>query len=81
MYADDTQIYLSFDIDETDQAFEKLELCINDIRTWMATSFLHLNDSKTEVLLIGSKHLLKRVPDTELKLVMILFHLHIRQEI
>jgi hypothetical protein len=68
MYADDTQIYLSFDIDETDQAFEKLELCINDIRTWMATSFLHLNDSKTEVLLIGSKHLLKSIPDTELKI-------------
>ena len=40
----------------------KMEDCINDIRKWMANSFLKLNDNKTEVLLIGSKHSLKKLP-------------------
>jgi len=61
LYADDTQIYLSFDIDEINTAYEKMEKCISEIRTWMAKQFLCLNDSKTEVLLIGSDHLLQKI--------------------
>ena len=33
-----------------------MEKCIVDIRKWMADNFLQLNDDKTEVLLISSKH-------------------------
>jgi hypothetical protein len=66
LYADDTQLYLSFNVDESKNAFIKMEQCIRDIRTWMASNFLRLNDSKTEVLLIGSKHILKKVPGSEL---------------
>lgn len=66
LYADDTQLYLSFNINECKEAFEKIELCISEIKTWMASNFLRLNDSKTEVLLIGSPHLLKKLPKSEL---------------
>ena len=66
LYADDTQLYLSFNIDETEMAFQKMEKCISEIRVWMANQFLCLNDNKTEVILIGSEHLLKNVESQNL---------------
>ena len=54
-YADDTQLYITFDINETEEATSKMEHAVSVIRTWMADNFLCLNDDKTEVLLIGSK--------------------------
>ena len=57
-YADDTQLYLSFSPDtatnQTD-AVIAMERCISDIRTWMLTDKLKLNDDKTEFMLIGTK--------------------------
>ena len=55
-YADDTQLYLSFRPDETNQ-LEKLKACLKDIKSWMTCNFLLLNSDKTEVILLGSKHL------------------------
>ena len=54
-YADDTQIYVSFDIDGADAAVKKVEEVIALIRKWMSENFLCLNDDKTEVILLGSK--------------------------
>ena len=57
-YADDTQLYLSFSPDSTTNqadAVVAMELCILDIRTWMLTDKLKLNDDKTEFMLIGTK--------------------------
>ena len=67
-YADDTQLYISFDIDSVADATSKLESCIEDIRKWMATNFLCLNDGKTEFLLIGKTSSLKKCPDVSVKL-------------
>ncbi len=53
-YADDTQLYISSQPDETYQ-FEKLTECIVDIKNWMTSNFLLLNSEKTEVLIIGQK--------------------------
>jgi hypothetical protein len=55
LYADDTQIYISFSCDKLPDAFTRMEQCIADIRCWMTSNLLKLNDDKTEVLLIGSK--------------------------
>jgi hypothetical protein len=60
-YADDSQIYISFKIDEANSAVSKIEHAIKVIRTWMAQNFLCLNDSKTDVLLIGSKTAYKKI--------------------
>ena len=64
LYADDTQLYLSFTVDEIDSAILKMEECIIEIRTWMASNFLRLNDEKTEFLVIGSKHHLSKISDS-----------------
>ena len=59
IYADDTQIYGSFNIKSQDHAtsvLASIEACINDVRCWMSSSKLKLNDDKTEFLLITSPY-------------------------
>ena len=53
-YADDTQLYITFDIDEAEIAISKMEEAVAIIRNWMTQNFLCLNDDKTEVMVIAS---------------------------
>ena len=65
-YADDTQLYVSFmdnDSDERLTAVARLNDCIKDVRTWLTQNMLKLNDEKTEVILFTSKHRLKSLPN------------------
>ena len=39
-YADDTQLYLSFNPKDFDTARKRIEECISDIRSWMASFFV-----------------------------------------
>ena len=55
IYADDTQAYISFEPGEEDECLHKLELCIKEIRQWMAKNWLKLNDAKTEFIVFGPK--------------------------
>ena len=51
LYADDTQIYLSFDPKDTsNHHLSMLNNCFNEIKTWMTVNFLKMNDSKTEII-------------------------------
>ena len=54
-----TQIYLSFEstsmVDKL-SALSCIEACISDINKWMLSNKLKLNNSKTEVLVIGESH-------------------------
>ena len=54
MYADDTQIYIEFDLKphSASEAKMKMEACIADIRAWMRENKLQLNESKTELVTI-----------------------------
>ena len=61
LYADDTQLYTSFKPETSESALIRLELCIEDIRQWMARHFLKLNENKTEFMVFGSKTDLDRV--------------------
>ena len=54
IYADDTQLYCSFDLDTPDEVLCTISACISDIRTWMIRNKLKINDDKTEFLLITS---------------------------
>ena len=55
LYADDSQLYLSFELsspEDADQALKQVEDCILDFRIWMLENKLKLNDDKTEALII-----------------------------
>ena len=61
-YADDTQIYIIVKPhqEDIDTAVETIEQCVTEIRSWMKTNSLKLNDSKTEVIVYGSAQQLKK---------------------
>ena len=61
-YADDTQLYLSFDPKDNasiSDSVTTVQECIKDIKVWMNNNMLKLNDDKTEVLLISSPYFQK----------------------
>ncbi|CAB4003826.1 Hypothetical predicted protein [Paramuricea clavata] len=68
-YADNTQLYLAFkpgsDYDQA-AAVSAMESCIGDIRRWMLSKKLKLNDDKTEFLIIGTRQQLGKVNIEEL---------------
>ncbi len=54
-YADDSQLYLCFQPQDKSSTKSRMEGLINDIRIWMATNMLKLNDDKTEIMVISSQ--------------------------
>jgi hypothetical protein len=66
LYADDTQLYIMFSPPDNGEATHRLEACITEIRIWMKSNFLKLNDSKTEFLILGSHHQLAKVPPSSI---------------
>ena len=59
-YADDTQIYIHTRPGQQVNVGH-LSNCIVEIKIWMSNNFLSLNGSKTEVMLLGSPHQLRKV--------------------
>ncbi len=53
LYADDTQLYISFDLDDVDGAVGRVEACIAEVAVWMETNKLMLNDGKTEAIFVN----------------------------
>ena len=65
IYADDTQIYISFksgDSESRHTAISQVEACIGDFKTWMANNLLKLND-KAEVIIITTIETISRQED------------------
>ena len=63
-YADDEQLILSFKPEsqtDCEQAFAKMEKCIEEIRTFLHDNKLCNNGDKTEFMVIGSKNNLKKL--------------------
>ena len=63
-YADDTQLYLSFsptNLANQQEAINAMESCIRDIKSWMCSDKLKLNDDKTEFIIIGTRQQLSKV--------------------
>ena len=70
MYDDECQIYVLFRPGETashQAAVDRMERCISDVRTWMRLNFLKLNDSKTELMIFGTRSKLYKVPSLSLE--------------
>ena len=65
-YADDTQLYLSFKPSQKldmSECVTKLENCVRDIKLWMRTNLLKLNDEKTECILFGTQFQPSKIED------------------
>ena len=57
VYADDTQLYISFKCKQPVEEISKLNSCLADIRRWMITNTLKMIDSKTEFIVFRSPQL------------------------
>ena len=55
VYADDVQIYLSFNPKDRNQAIKRINACVNHIKSWCVANKLVLNECKTELLHFTSK--------------------------
>ena len=64
-YADDTQLYMEIQpsVESIDAAKQSLELCIAEIRNYLLEHQLKFNESKTEIIIIGSQHNISKLPD------------------
>ena len=70
-YADDMQNNLSFKPNvkgNQEECIKTLELCIAEIRQWMQTNLLKINDEKTEFMLVGTKQQLNKITDINIKI-------------
>ena len=57
LYADDSQIYVAFrpkDAASGSTIIQHIENCVTEIKRWMTSHFLKLNEDKTEVLVIST---------------------------
>lgn len=50
-YADDTQLYLPL---KHRNGLVSFSACLSDVKAWMRSNFLYLNESKTEISVYGS---------------------------
>jgi hypothetical protein len=66
LYADDTQLYVVFEIDQADDAINQLESTISSVRSWMMQNMLKLNTNKTEFLLISDQKQLQKLNNISL---------------
>ena len=62
-YADDHQLYIWFKPEPVSEkeSIKAMEMCVSDVRKWMLVNRLMINDSKTEVMLIGTIQQLSKV--------------------
>ena len=49
------------------ETLERLETCVTDLRIWMNRNRLKLNDSKTEFIIFGTRHFLKHIHTTSIR--------------
>ena len=58
-YADDTQLYITFETScsyDMESARLKIEACIRDIELWMLINKLKMNNGKTDVAVFSSRY-------------------------
>ena len=79
LYADDSLLYIAFREDNCLITVSKMELLINDIRSWMTHNKLKFNDDKSKIIVLnGARSLIltfhRYKSDTNQSLRQILLH-------
>ena len=60
VYADDTQLYVDFPRNDAASAVDRITRCVIDVKVWLASRYLLLNETKTEAVLFSAPN--NRVP-------------------
>jgi len=66
LYADDTQLYISFSSNDSVSSLAILSSTLDSVHSWLTLNRLSLNPDKTEYLLIGTNRQRSKVIDTSL---------------
>ena len=69
-YADDSQVYISFSLNDRAEhlaVVRNMEDCIRDIHSWVLNNDLKFNDDKTEFLIIGSSQQLEKLDNISIR--------------
>ena len=51
VYADDTQLYVDFPPNDSASAADQISRCVIDVKAWLGSRYLLLNEAKTETIL------------------------------
>ena len=62
-FVDDSKISLSFSVEEMSEAKYKLETDLRFVAEWCCKNSLLINPEKTKFILVGSRQLLKSIPE------------------
>ena len=71
LYADDTQLYFSYDINSPHDELtvrSKIEKCVADIKSWMTANKLKLNDEKNELIMFTTPRMHSRIQDNHIQI-------------
>ena len=61
-FADDNQIYQSFNSDNQINTLTiQLKQCFRNIKKWMSSYYLQLNESKTQIIVCGFRSILNKI--------------------
>ena len=66
LYADDTQIYISFASKDSGTNLQSLSLTLDTVHSWFTSNRLTLNPAKTEFLIIGTRQQRAKLVSTTL---------------
>ena len=61
-YADDTSLYLTFEVTDLPDAVDRMQQCAEAVRQWMIQNMLKMNADKTELLMIATKNVSAQIP-------------------
>ena len=56
LYADDAVLTTSFNMNDTEQSFERLNRDLEKLSTWAETWFMSFNPTKTKYMVVSNKH-------------------------
>ena len=56
-FTDDLQLQMSASPDRISVLLHSIQSCISDVKAWATANMLKLNDNKTELMLVTSRHL------------------------
>ena len=68
LYADDTQLFISFSPSSFSTSITHLLSVVNLVSQWMTSNLLCLNPSKTEFIILGLPDQIRKIPDPSIHL-------------